>query len=188
MDRARIEAAVKEILCAIGENPDREGLVETPRRVAKMYEEVLAGIQYSNDEIAAMFDKSFVEEQASNNMVVVKDIECFSFCEHHLALMYNLRISVGYLPSGKVLGLSKVARIADMVCRRLQLQERIGTDIAEIVSKVTGTRNVIVYIQGEHSCMTARGIRKPGTVTRTLTKGGAFNDESMKAEFFRLIQ
>lgn len=188
MNRQKIEKAIRDLLIAVGEDPDREGLKETPKRVAKMYEEVWAGIQYSNDQIAQMFTKCFDEEHATNNMVVVKDIPCFSYCEHHLALMYNLKISVGYLPTGKVLGLSKVARIADMVCRRLQLQERIGTDIAEIVSKVTGTKNVIVYIEGEHSCMTARGIKKPGTCTRTMTKLGAFNDDSMKSEFFRLIQ
>ena len=186
MDKVRIEAAVREILIAIGEDPDREGLIETPKRVAKMYEEVLSGIAYSNDEIAAMFNKTF-EVGADNDLVVVKDIPCFSFCEHHIALMYNMRISIGYLPIGRVLGLSKLARIADMVCRRLQLQERIGKDILYIVSKVTGTRNVAVYIEAEHSCMTARGIKKEGCTTRTFTKEGAFNDDSIKSEFFRLI-
>jgi GTP cyclohydrolase I len=118
---------------------------------------------------------------------MVKHIPCFSFCEHHLALMYNMKISVGYLPTGKVLGLSKIARIADMVCKRLQLQERIGADIAYVIRKVTGTENVAVHIEAEHSCVTMRGIRKEGTKTVTLTRTGAFNDDSIKAEFLRLI-
>lgn len=188
MDSQKVEAAIRDLIVALGENPDREGLKETPRRVAKMYAEVLEGIQYSNDDIAAMFNKSFTEKQAANDIVVVRDIPCFSFCEHHLALMYDMKISVGYLPTGKVLGLSKVARIADMVCKRLQLQERIGTDIADIISKVTGTKNVAVYIEAEHSCMTARGIKRPGVKTSTLTKYGCFNDDSMKTEFLRLIE
>ena len=188
IDKPRIEKAVRELLLAIGEDPEREGLKETPKRVAKMYAEVLEGVQYTNDEIAQMFDKCFLETEASNNIVVVKDIDCFSFCEHHLALMYDMRICVGYLPTGRVLGLSKVARIADMVCKRLQLQERIGADIAEIISKVTGTQNVIVYIEAHHSCMTMRGIKKAGSGTVTLTKRGAFNDDSLKTEFLHLIQ
>lgn len=101
--------------------------------------------------------------------------------------MYDMKISVGYLPTGKVLGLSKIARIADMVCKRLQLQERIGNDIAYIIQKVTGTKNVIVHIEAEHSCVTMRGIRKEGVKTTTLTKSGAFNDDSIKTEFLRLI-
>ena len=186
IDKLGIEKAIYDLIVALGEDPQREGLIETPKRVAKMYAEVLEGIQYTNDEIADMFRKSF-EVEASNNIVVVKDIQCFSFCEHHLALMYNMSISVGYLPTGKVLGLSKVARIADMVCKRLQLQERIGADIAYIIRKVTGTQNVAVYIEAEHSCMTTRGIKKAGAKTSTLTKYGAFNDDSLKTEFLRLV-
>lgn len=186
MDKEKIEKSIKSILEAIGEDPEREGLRETPARVARMYEEIFAGIALTNDEIAEMFKKTF-EEEASNDIVVVKDIPCFSWCEHHMALMYNLRVNVGYLPTGKVLGLSKVARIADMVCRRLQIQERIGKDILYIISKVTGTKNVAVYIEADHSCMTARGIKKEGTKTCTFIKQGAFNDDSIKGEFLRLI-
>lgn len=187
IDKQKIEKAVTDFLLAIGEDPNREGLVETPKRVAKMYAEVLEGVQYTNDQIAQMFNKSFTEAEASNNIVVVKDISCFSFCEHHLALMYDMKISVGYLPVGRVLGLSKIARIADMVCKRLQLQERIGADIVEIIGKVTGTQNVIVYIEANHSCMTMRGIKKTDVKTVTLTKRGAFNDDSIKSEFLQLI-
>lgn len=188
MDKQKIEKAVRDILEAIGENPDREGLKETPKRVAKMYEEIYAGIQYTNDDIAKMFGKCFDEETSSENMVVMSNIPVFSYCEHHLALMYNMRIAIGYIPKGKVIGLSKMARIADMVCRRLQLQERIGSDIAYIMQKALDTEDVIVFIEGEHSCMTARGIKKPGTKTRTINAGGIFNtDIHKKDEFFQLI-
>lgn len=146
MDKKKIENAVREILVAIGENPDREGLIETPKRVAKMYEEVFEGIQYSNEEIAKMFDKKFKQE--GNDLVLVKDIPCFSFCEHHIALMYNMSINIAYIPNGYVLGLSKFARISDIVCKRLQLQERIGTDIADILEMILGTNDIAVVING----------------------------------------
>lgn len=186
MDIQRIKDAVRELLIGIGENPDREGLIETPDRVARMYEEIFAGVSLSNDQIADMFTKTF-DEDVSNDIVVVRDIPCFSWCEHHMALMYNMRISIGYLPAGKVLGLSKLARIADMVCRRLQIQERIGKDILYIICKACGTKNAAVHIEAEHSCMTSRGAKKDGCSTTTLTKSGAFNDASMKAEFLRMI-
>ena len=111
-------------------------------------------------------------------MVVVKDIDVFSYCEHHLALMYDMKVTVAYIPKGKVIGLSKIARIADMAAKRLQLQERIGTDIAEIISKDTGSEDVAVYIEGSHSCMTARGIKKPGAKTVTTTLRGRFETEA----------
>lgn len=160
--RKKIEEAVKMILEALGDDPEREGLKDTPKRVAKMYNEVFAGMQYTNDEIAALYGKCF-DEPESKDLVLMKDIDAFSYCEHHLALMYNMKISVAYIPDGKVIGLSKIARIVDMVCRRLQLQERISTDIAYIMEKILGTHDVMVVVEGEHSCMTARGIKKPGT-------------------------
>ncbi len=185
-DRKKIEKAIYDILEAIGENPEREGLKETPKRVAKMYEEVFEGIQYSNDEIANMFNKTF--EQGGDNIVIMKDIPAFSYCEHHLALMYNMKITVAYLPNGRVLGLSKIARIVDMITKRLQLQEKIGTDIAEVIAKACNTDDVAVYIEGEHSCMTARGIKKPGVVTDTYTMRGKFkNDSNLRQEFFSAI-
>lgn len=158
IDKKRIEKAIHEILIAIGEDPNREGLLETPARVSRMYEEVFEGIQYTNDEIVQMFKKTF--EHNSRDIVIMKDIPAFSYCEHHLALMYNMKITVAYLPKGKVLGLSKIARIVDMVTKRLQLQERIGTDIAYIMVKTCETEDVAVFIEGEHSCMTTRGIKK----------------------------
>ena len=187
IDKERIEKAVKEILIAIGEDPEREGLIETPERVARMYEEVFEGIRYTNQEIAQMFNKCF--EHKGNDIVLVKDIPAFSYCEHHMALMYNMNISVAYIPNGKVIGLSKIARIVDMVTKRLQLQERIGTDIAEIMQAICDTQDVAVFIEGEHSCMTARGIKKQGAKTRTFTLRGKFKDDKdIKEELLSMLK
>ena len=178
IDTKAIEEHIRGILVALGDNPDREGLRETPQRVAKMYEEVFAGMNYTNAEIAEMFSKTFQEADPDHHdLVLVRDIDVFSYCEHHMALMYDMKVSVGYLPRGKVIGLSKIARIADMAARRLQLQERLGRDIAEIISMVTGSEDVAVVISGCHSCMTARGIQKPGTRTITETYRGKFETD-----------
>ena len=183
----KIKEATKMILEALGEDVNREGLRETPKRVAKYYDEVFEGIRYTNDEIAEKFNKCF-EDVETGDLVVVGDIPIFSFCEHHMALIYNAKVSVGYIPNGKVIGLSKIARIADMVSKRLQLQERIGTDIAEILSKILDTEDIIVVIEGEHSCMTARGVKKPGTRTRTSAIRGAFDSDSdLRQEFYNLV-
>lgn len=183
IDTEKIQECIREILIALGDNPDREGLKDTPKRVAKMYEEVFEGMTHTNEEIASMFGTTFEEEscveEVHNNMVIVRDIPIHSYCEHHLALMYNMKVSVVYIPNKKIIGLSKIARIADMVGKRLQLQERIGADIAEIVSMITETKDVGVVITGEHSCMTARGIKKPGTLTTTTTFIGDFEENSM---------
>lgn len=182
-----IEEAISYIITALGEDVNREGLKETPKRVARYFDEVFEGIRYTNDEIADMFNKCF-EDVETGDLVVVGDIPIFSMCEHHMALMYNMKVHVGYIPNGKVIGLSKVARIADMVSKRLQLQERIGMDIADILSKVLDTNDIIVVIEGEHSCMTARGIKKPGTRTRTSAIRGAFsNDSDLRNEFYNLV-
>lgn len=177
IDTQAIEEHIRGILTALGDDPDREGLKETPHRVAMMYAEVFDGMNYSNEEIAEMFNKSFEEESGSEDFVLVKDIETFSYCEHHIALMYDMKISVAYIPRGRVLGLSKIARIADMACRRLQLQERIGTDIAEIMEMASGSPDVAVMIEACHSCMTARGIKKPSAKTSTMTLRGRFKDD-----------
>lgn len=178
IDKEAIREHIKGILIALGDDPEREGLKDTPDRVARMYEEVFEGMNYSNDEIAAMFDKSFEQpEGTSDDMVLVKDIEVFSYCEHHMALMYDMKVSVAYIPRGKVLGLSKIARISEMVAKRLQLQERIGTDIAYVMSKATGSDDVAVIIEGCHSCMTARGIKSKGTKTVTTTLNGRFKED-----------
>mgnify|MGYP000763660518 FL=1 len=136
IDKEAIKEHIRGILVALGDDPNREGLKETPDRVAKMYEEVFEGMNYSNHEIAQMFSKTFEDDLSvkdHKDMVIVKDIDIFSYCEHHMALMYDMKVSVAYLPKDKVLGLSKIARICDMVGKRLQLQERIGSDIAEII-------------------------------------------------------
>ena len=181
IDTKAIEEHIRGILIALGDNPDREGLKETPERVAKMYEEVFEGMNYTNNEIAEMFDKTFSEDfrSSSNDVVIVKDIEVFSYCEHHMALMYDMKVSVAYIPKGKVVGLSKIARICDMAAKRLQLQERLGNDIAEIISIVTGSDDVAVMIEGCHSCMTARGIKNNASKTYTETLRGRFENDSM---------
>ena len=178
IDTKAIEEHIRGILIALGDDPDREGLKETPQRVARMYTEVFEGMNYSNAEIAEMFNKSFEQQGGSDDFVLVKDIEAFSYCEHHMALMYDMKISVAYIPNGRVLGLSKIARIADMACKRLQLQERIGSDIAYVISKAAGTEDVAVMIEAHHSCMTARGIKKPGSKTMTTTLRGRFESDT----------
>ena len=176
MDKKAIEYHVRGILEAIGENPDRGGLLETPERVARMLEEVLEGIQYSNHDIAQMFGKTF--DVPNNDTVVMRDITVFSYCEHHFALMYDMKVNVAYIPHGKVLGLSKIARICDMAAKRLQLQERLGNDIAEIISEAAGTPDVAVAISGSHSCMTARGIKNVSAQTITETFRGQFRTDN----------
>lgn len=183
IDKEAVKEHVRGLLIALGDDPDREGLKDTPERVAKMYEEVFEGMNYSNHEIARMFDKTFEEDltfsQENSDFVIVKDIDIFSFCEHHMALMYDMKVTVAYVPKGKVIGLSKIARIADMVSKRLQLQERIGTDIAEIIQEVTESEDVAVLIEGCHSCMTARGIKKTSARTYTSTLRGRFQTDLM---------
>ena len=188
IDSQKIEQAVRMMIEALGDDPEREGLKDTPHRVAKMYQEVFEGMKYTNDDIAEKFNKCF-EDTTTGDLVVIEKIPVFSYCEHHMALMYDMNVSVGYIPNGKVIGLSKVARIADMCAKRLQLQERIGTDIYEVLKKVLDTDDIIVVIEGCHSCMTARGIKKVGSKTKTSCCMGAFRDNSdLRAEFYNLIK
>lgn len=183
IDTVAIEEHIRGILVALGDNPEREGLKDTPTRVAKMYEEVFEGMLYTNEQIAEMFGVTFDEDlnngQSEGDMVVVRDIEVFSYCEHHLALMYDMKITVAYIPNGKVIGLSKIARIAEMVAKRLQLQERIGKDIADIMQMVTGSDDVAVLIDAKHSCMTARGIKNTVASTYTTTLRGRFKTDQI---------
>ena len=162
IDKDAIREHVRGILAALGDDPDREGLKETPDRVARMYEEVFEGMNYTNHEIAMMFNKSFKDDLCvgsdKKDIVLVRDIPIFSYCEHHIALMYDMSVSVAYIPKEKVLGLSKIARICDMASKRLQLQERIGSDIAEIMCEAAETDDVAVIIHGTHSCMSARAV------------------------------
>lgn len=193
IDKKAIEEHIKGILVALGDNPNREGLRDTPKRVANMYAEVFEGMQYTNDEIVTMLNTTFDEDldikAESKDMVVMKDIELFSFCEHHIALMYNMTATVAYIPKDRVIGLSKIARIVDMVSKRLQLQERISSDVAEIMMKITESEDVAIIIKGEHSCMTTRGIKKPGAKTMTTNFRGRFmTDESLYLKLMALYQ
>ena len=188
IDKDKIKTAVRMLLEALGDDPEREGLKDTPKRVAKMYDEVFEGMKYTNEEIAQMFNKCF-EDTTTGDLVVIDNIPVFSYCEHHMALMYDMKVSVGYIPNGKVIGLSKVARIADMCAKRLQLQERIGTDIYDVLKRVLDTENIIVVIEGSHSCMTARGIKKVGSKTKTACCKGVFmSNSALRQEFYSLIR
>lgn len=183
-----IQSSIHNILKALGDDPSRDGLKKTPERVAKAYAEIFAGMQYTNDDIANMFGTCF-EEVDTSDLVVVRDIPVFSMCEHHMLPMYNAKVAIGYIPNGKVIGLSKILRIADMCSRRLQLQERIGKDIQEVLIKVLDTQDVAVVISGEHACMTMRGIKKEGSLTKTASLSGLFKTEnSLRQEFYNLIE
>ena len=180
IDTEAIKEHIRGIIVALGDDPQREGLVDTPERVANMYKEIFEGMNYTNEQIAQMFDKTFDEgdsAEGSQGIVVVKDIDIFSYCEHHLALMYDMKVSVAYIPNGRVIGLSKIARVCDMVGRRLQLQERIGKDIADIITMITGSKDVAVTIEAYHSCVSARGIKKTNAKTFTAELRGRFKDD-----------
>ena len=183
IDTNAIEEHIRGILVALGDDPEREGLKDTPKRVANMYKEVFEGMNYSNHEIAQMFNRTFEEglEDIEGNMigrvVVMRDIDIFSYCEHHMALMYDMKVNVAYIPKGKVIGLSKIARVCDMAARRLQLQEKIGQDIADIIGEITGTEDIAVTIEGCHSCVKARGIKKNNTKTFTAELRGEFKTD-----------
>ena len=191
IDTKAIEEHIRGILIALGDDPHREGLVDTPKRVAKMYEEVFAGMNYTNHEIAQMFNTTFEEDSDDEDLpndlpnarhvVVMKDIDLFSYCEHHMALMYDMKATVAYIPGKRVIGLSKIARVCDMVGRRLQLQERIGRDIADIICEITQSNDVAVLLEGHHSCVSARGIKKNNTKTFTAELRGRFQtDQSLQ--------
>jgi len=188
INQKKVENLISQLIVELGDDPNREGLVETPARVAKMYAEIFEGMRYSNDEIADMHNKCF-EHVNTRDLVLLKDIEVFSYCEHHLALIYNMRVHVGYIPKGRVIGLSKIARIADLASKRLQLQERLGADIAYILQKVLDTKDVIVIIEGMHSCMTARGIKSANAKTRTACIRGLFeSDGALRSEVYSLLK
>ncbi|MDR1422029.1 MAG: GTP cyclohydrolase I FolE [Coriobacteriales bacterium] len=170
MDHAKIEAGVRLILEGVGEDPNREGLLETPARVARMYEEVFAGL---GQDPAELFVKSFGENH--NELVLVKDIPFYSFCEHHLVPFFGLA-HVGYLPGkdGRICGISKLARLVDLFARRPQVQERLTSQVADTLVEQLEADGVIVVIEAEHLCMSMRGVRKPGSKTTTSAVRGAF--------------
>ncbi|MFG3119799.1 GTP cyclohydrolase I FolE [Streptomyces sp. NPDC048197] len=182
-DEKRAENAVRELLIAVGEDPDREGLLETPARVARAYKEIFAGLwQKPEDVLTTTFDLGHDE------MVLVKDIELVSSCEHHLVPFVGVA-HVGYIPSadGKITGLSKLARLVDVFARRPQVQERLTTQIADSLMEILEPRGVIVVIECEHMCMTMRGVRKPGAKTTTSAVRGQLRDAASRAEAMSLI-
>lgn len=184
-DRERAEAAVRELLIAVGEDPDREGLVETPARVARAYEEVFAGL---HADPKVHLEKSFSENH--RELVLVRDIPIYSTCEHHLVPFYGVA-HIGYIPGpeGKVTGLSKLARVADMYAKRPQVQERLTQQIADAIVEKLHASAVIVVIECEHLCMDMRGIRKPGaTTTTSAVRGGFQNNAASRAEVLSLIR
>jgi GTP cyclohydrolase IA len=182
-DQARAEAAVRELLAAIGEDPDRDGLRDTPGRVARAYAEVTAGLRMRpEDVLTTTFDLGHDE------MVLVKDIELWSLCEHHLVPFTGVA-HVGYIPaeSGKITGLSKLARLVDVYARRPQVQERLTTQVADALMEVLDPRGVIVVIEAEHLCMTMRGVRKAGARTITSAMRGQMRQPATRAEALSLI-
>lgn len=183
-DQPKIEKAVRMILEAIGEDPDREGLQETPARVARMYKEIFCGL-YENPEVH--LEKVFSEDH--EEMVIVKDIPLYSMCEHHL-LPFLGKAHVAYIPrEGNVTGLSKLARVVEGFAKRPQLQERLTTQIADTIMRRLNAKGVLVVIEAEHMCMTFRGIRKPGSKTVTSAVRGLFQkSEATRAEAFSLIK
>jgi GTP cyclohydrolase I len=184
VDHDRIEAAVREILYAIGENPDREGLVKTPNRIARMYNEIFSGMHQD----AGKHLEVFFEEDQHEELVLVKNIPFYSMCEHHLVPFYG-KAHVGYIPKGgKLTGLSKLARVVDAIAMRPQLQERLTSTIADTIVEKLAPYGVIVVVEAEHMCMTMRGVKKPGSMTLTSAVRGVFNnDPKSRAEAMSLI-
>lgn len=182
-DKERIKAAVREILIAIGEDPDREGLRETPERVAKMYEDIFSGLLDNASKHLKIFN-----EQNNDEMVIVRDIPLHSMCEHHL-LPFIGRAHIAYIPSdGKVIGLSKLARITECYAKRPQLQERLTSQVADFLEKELNPQGVAVVIEAEHLCMTMRGVRAAGAVTQTSALRGIMkSDAKTRGEVMSLL-
>ena len=183
MDREKIIAGAKLILEGIGEDLEREGLVETPERIARMYEEVFSGLGKDAEEILA---KTF--EVENNDLVIEKDITYFSMCEHHIIPFYG-KAHIAYIPRGRVAGLSKLARTVELYAKKPQLQERLSIEIADAIMKYLDAEGVMVVVEGEHMCMTMRGVKKPGTKTVTTSYRGIFKeDATLRREVMMLLQ
>jgi len=182
VDQARIQRAVREILSAVGEDPDREGLKETPARVARMYAELFSGL---HEDARVHLQKCFSEKY--DEVVLVRDISFNSMCEHHM-LPFMGRAHIGYLPKGKVIGLSKLARVVDVVSRRPQVQERMTESIADLLVEELDAKGVAVVIEAAHTCMTIRGIKRPGSMCITSAMRGIFRSHSSsRSEIMTLI-
>jgi len=192
-DREKIMEATKMLIEALGDDPNREGLIGTPDRVARAWEEIYEGMAFTNKEVAEMFNVVFDTKTSTNpegnqGLVTETITGLSSSCEHHMMAMYDMTIKIGYLPKdGKVLGLSKLGRICEMCCHRLQLQEKIGEDIAECLQLACNTEDVIVYIESKHGCMSWRG-SKSNAVTKTATLKGRFNtNTALRSEFYSIV-
>ena len=183
IDQRRIEEAVLSILEAIGEDPKREGLVDTPRRIAEMYSELFMGLDLDpKEELTVSY------EEGHHEMVILRDIPFYSMCEHHLLPFYGL-VHIGYIPNGSVIGMSKLARAVEVLSRRPQIQERLTTQIAETILQALNPDGVAVVIQAEHMCMTLRGVKKPGSNVITSATRGLFRSKAAtRAEFLSLVQ
>lgn len=185
VDKDKIRNAVRDILEAIGEDPDREGLIDTPDRVARMYEEIFSGLHEDpRDHLKVVF-----QDEEHEELVIVKDIPFYSSCEHHIVPFYG-KAHIAYLPKdGRLTGLSKLARLIETLAKRPQLQERITKDAADIIMEELSPHGVIVIIEAEHMCMTMRGIKKPGTKTVTVVTRGVFDDnEKLQNNFYRMLE
>jgi len=183
VDKPRIEAAVREILAAVGEDPDRDGLIDTPARVARAYDEFFVGLHLNPaDVLSAVFELGHEE------MILVKDIELYSMCEHHLVPFHGVA-HVAYIPGedGRITGLSKIARLVDVYAKRPQVQERLTTQVADALVEHLGARGVLVVVEAEHLCMSMRGIRKAGARTVTSAVRGVMRDGTTRAEAMSLI-
>lgn len=182
-NRELIEGHIREILRLIGEDVDREGLLDTPARVTRMYEEIFAGYEADyKDILGVAFDEKHEE------LVIVKDIVYYSQCEHHMAPFFG-KIHIGYVPSGRIAGLSKFARLVEAITRRLQVQERITSELADIIEAELAPHGCMVVVEGEHLCMCARGVKKPGSKTVTSAVRGLFRkDPAARAEFLSLLK
>ena len=184
MDKEKIQNAVREILIAVGEDPDREGLIETPKRVANMYEEIFAGLTEEPKQHIKLFN-----EQSNDEMVIVKDIPFYSMCEHHLLPFFG-KAHIGYIPSdNKIIGLSKLARIVDNFAKKPQVQERLTSDIADFLNDNLQPKGVAVIMEAEHMCMTMRGARAAGAKTQTSALRGIMRtDAKTRAEVLSLLK
>lgn len=182
MDSSKIEQGIRLILEGIGEDTEREGLIGTPGRISRMYEEIFGGLGSTPEEYLGT---TFTVD--NNEMVIEKDITFYSMCEHHLLPFYG-KAHVAYIPDGKVVGLSKLARTVDLIARKPQIQERMTAEIADSIMKYLKPKGALVMIEAEHMCMTMRGIRKPGSKTVTMVERGRFVDnKELKDEFFRMM-
>lgn len=182
VDQEKVETAMKLLLEGIGEESSREGLLETPARVARMYGEIAGGMDQSAEE---HLSKTFAV--ASNDLVIERDITFYSLCEHHLLPFYG-KAAIGYIPNGRVAGLSKLARTVEVYARRLQLQEQLCAQVADALMDYLAPQGAIVLMEAEHMCMTMRGVQKPGTKTVTLARRGVFEtDPALEERFFRML-